>query len=366
MKKSILIVSRSFFPLQSPRSFRTTELAKELSRQGHNVTVLTTNNGYDYNEFQGKYNCRIENRLFPKYADKDTSSVSRGILTRIKDRLLYRYLLFPEIELAFLIRSILRNERRFFDQLISIAKPYSVHFGCALALKKNPHITDCWIADCGDPFTGSENGKKIYPFYWRWLERWMFARTKFLAIPVESARKAYPLKFQNKIRIIPQGFDFQDVETFIGTISNDVPTFAYAGAFYNKLRDPSSFLDELVMLNCSFKFIVYTSTTSLLEPYRNLLGDKLEIRKPISRKELLYELSKLDFLVNFENITDEMVPSKIIDYHLTGRPVLNVKPNNLDKKYQSFLKGDYSDQFALAGIENYKIENVAKAFASLC
>src|SRR5690606_8098316 len=38
--KNILILSRTFYPENSPRSFRTTELAKELARQEHGVTVL--------------------------------------------------------------------------------------------------------------------------------------------------------------------------------------------------------------------------------------------------------------------------------------------------------------------------------------
>ena len=40
-KKKVLIVSRSFHPENSPRSFRTTELVKELCRQGHDVTLYT-------------------------------------------------------------------------------------------------------------------------------------------------------------------------------------------------------------------------------------------------------------------------------------------------------------------------------------
>ena len=43
-KKKILIVGRTFFPEQSPRSFRTTELAIELAKQGHEVHVLLPNN----------------------------------------------------------------------------------------------------------------------------------------------------------------------------------------------------------------------------------------------------------------------------------------------------------------------------------
>ena len=39
--KKILIISKAFYPNISPRSFRATELAKEFSRQGHDVTVIT-------------------------------------------------------------------------------------------------------------------------------------------------------------------------------------------------------------------------------------------------------------------------------------------------------------------------------------
>ena len=40
-KKRILIISSAFYPFNSPRSFRTTELAKEFARRGHQVKVIT-------------------------------------------------------------------------------------------------------------------------------------------------------------------------------------------------------------------------------------------------------------------------------------------------------------------------------------
>ena len=42
--KTILVVSSAFYPENSPRSFRTTELVKELARQGHQVTLYTLKN----------------------------------------------------------------------------------------------------------------------------------------------------------------------------------------------------------------------------------------------------------------------------------------------------------------------------------
>ena len=48
MPKKILIVTRLFHPEITPRAFRAYELAKEFSRQGHDVTVLTTEREFDY------------------------------------------------------------------------------------------------------------------------------------------------------------------------------------------------------------------------------------------------------------------------------------------------------------------------------
>lgn len=46
--KKILIISRTFYPENSPRSFRTTELAKELARQGNNLLILGFKNKTNY------------------------------------------------------------------------------------------------------------------------------------------------------------------------------------------------------------------------------------------------------------------------------------------------------------------------------
>jgi hypothetical protein len=40
LKKKLLIVTHGFYPEQSPRSFRATELAKEFCRQGHQVSII--------------------------------------------------------------------------------------------------------------------------------------------------------------------------------------------------------------------------------------------------------------------------------------------------------------------------------------
>ena len=55
MPKRILIVTRFFHPDITPRAFRAYELAKEFSRQGHDVTVLTTKREFDYSYIEQRF-----------------------------------------------------------------------------------------------------------------------------------------------------------------------------------------------------------------------------------------------------------------------------------------------------------------------
>jgi hypothetical protein len=112
-----------------------------------------------------------------------------------------------------------------------------------------------------------------------------------------------------------------------------------------------------------FKFIFYTENQNLVLPYKLLLKDKLEIRHYIPRIDLLKELSTMDFLVNIAYDPVHQAPSKLIDYYITGRPILSSLTNEFDTAVvDSFLKGDYSKNYVFDSIEKFRIENVATQF----
>jgi len=84
-KKKILIVSGEFYPLNTPRSFRTTELAKEFARQGHEVTVLTPKDPKHTN-FEKKYRLSITG--LGKPSSKPIELKGRGIALLFRRALL--------------------------------------------------------------------------------------------------------------------------------------------------------------------------------------------------------------------------------------------------------------------------------------
>ena len=124
-------------------------------------------------------------------------------------------------------------------------------------------------------------------------------------------------------------------------------------------------LNFLSECNIRFKFVVYTAQAGILQPYKENLGDKLTIREYIPRGELLVVLAGMDFLLNFDNNTHTQLPSKLIDYAITGRPVLNISSDTDFSLLIEFFNGNYSRKIDLAPAEDYDIRVVADRFLEL-
>lgn len=361
----ILIVSAAFYPQNSPRANRATELAKEFARLGHDVVVLTEFKDADYNRIAKEFNISLKDIGKRRWKSPDFGNSKFGfLLTRALSRLGSLSIEYPDIELVLKLKKALKRENGY-DLMISSAVPYPVHWGIAASRKLNHRIAKTWVADCGDPYMGCETDSfKKWPHF-KYVEKWFMRKADYISIPVESARSGYYDEFQGKIKIIPQGFKFDVIKGSDRPVRNDIPTFAYAGGFIPNIRDPRPFLDYLSKLENDFKFIVYTNTPGLLASYNLKLNGRLEVREYIPRKNLLEVLRRMDFLVNFDNNTGVQLPSKLIDYSLTDRPVLNIKAEIEPEIIGKFLNSDYSGKLKLGNIQKYNIENVVKQFLAL-
>jgi hypothetical protein len=364
MPQKILVISKFFFPDNNPRSFRVTELVEELARTGHNVTVLIPRRKEFHDAFQKEYNVKIEDLGFHFFYNTNLPVFKKMILKPLIQTGIADKLNFPDVLYYFKTKKLLKNYSNY-DLLISIAIPHSIHWGVADALIKKPDITKKWIADCGDPFMGNPLFKRAT--FLEKYERNFCNRADFIAIPVTDAVDAYYPEYRNKIKVIPHGFNFEKDKQYISKYTpNSIPTFAYAGAFYKDRRDPRELLEFLISLDLEYKFIIYLSSSDFLSPYIKKSAGRIEIKTCIPRSNLLNELSKMDFLINFNYISSVQSPSKLIDYYLTGRPVLSINNNSAELDIiKEFLNGNYKQKHIFQDMCRYDIKNVTQQFLAL-
>lgn len=359
----ILIISKFTWPHQSPRAFRTAELSEELARLGHDVTVFSVSESADYAAYKHKTQVEVRPIVMRFPTNKGGVEYRNNVLDKAMYHCLNKLTDYPSIEFKWRVTELLKKEKDI-DLLITIAVPHEIHFGAAVARKKSPStFPKCWIADCGDPFMFNPYMK---PFFWFAREEKRWCRLcDYITVPTEQSVNGYYPEFRKKINVIPQGFDF-DNSKIAEYQPNKIPTFAYAGRFYPGLRDPYQFLDYLLTLNTDFCCIFFIAS-DLPQKYKDTLGEKLIVNKNWKRKDIIYELSKMDFLINIPNKgTTVQVPSKLIDYALAKRPVLSVETDFAQQQqFHDFLQGNYTQQMVLPDLSKYDIKNVAQQFLSL-
>jgi hypothetical protein len=367
MNYKILIITHGFYPEQTPRSFRATQLAQELIRQGHSVTVIAPeaegrinfleNNGITFKSL-GELKWQIFN--FKKFG------LIGKLYNKLINRLLPLFFEYPMMEIFFKVRKAIKSDLNRYDLLISVAMPYPIHWGVASAWKQDKGIARKWIADCGDPYCFHENDTFNPPYYFWLIEKWFMRKTDFISVPTEASKNGYFPEFRDKMIVIPQGFKFDDIK-MPETLNDGILRFGYGGSFIKNRRDPSELLDFLTSISHDYKyeFHIYTNQTSFIQPFANR-DSRIVLHKPINREDLLKEYAKMNFLVNFSNKGTTQTPSKLIDYIILDKPVLNIDTGNLKTEIVfQFLKKNFENSLKFSQIEQYRIENVAKKFLSL-
>lgn len=368
--KKILIVGNTFFPVQSPRSFRTTELAKEFARQGHKVDVLLPQ------EMQNQIETSFTNDVGINFIYfgpltwrpfKRSSNKWIGDWPRKFGRLLFLLFEYPNIEIYFKLPQALKILKGY-DLMVSIAVPHENHWAVAKVRSKSHPIAKTWVADCGDPFMSNILETIAPPFYFGKLENSFLSKADIVAVPTENSIAAYNKEYHTKFRVIPQGFNFNEVNTVDVKPNHLVPTFAYAGSVSpTGIRSLHKVIAVLKTLDKPFVLHVYGGNakavlTDFIKGYEN----QIILHNGIPRQELLYKLSEMDFLLNLDNGTHLNTPSKLIDYALAKRPILNINPITPEsEKLAKFLDGNYDEAVIVKDLNNYNIINVATKFLNL-
>lgn len=162
----------------------------------------------------------------------------------------------------------------------------------------------------------------------------------------DFTRKLFPIEFPNLIHHKTSPTPLSD------SIISEPLSFAFIGYLYEDIRNPLYMLDFFVKLNQDINFKLYIiggGCEEILKKYKQILGDNLQIIAHVNSTEAYAVMNSTSFLINLGNSIYNMVPSKIIDYISTGKPILNFTKIKNCPTLQYMVK--YENSFSLLDYE---------------
>lgn len=136
----------------------------------------------------------------------------------------------------------------------------------------------------------------------------------------------------------------------------------YSGSFYSKVRNPEFMFKVLSKVAELYDFTLHIygpKACEIDEKYKAILGDKLIIHGRVSKQEINQAIERSSILINIGNTVDNQLPSKVLEYIGTGKPIINFYSIDNDTS-NSYLKL-YPNSLLIKNDENetmYKVSEI--------
>ena len=363
---NVLFFTYCYPPLKYPRSIQISRLVKY---SAHQITVVC---GDDRSSVKDQ---TITGKFFKnpheiiRYQRKEYSS---RFLRRLINRIAYPFS-FPDIYRSWAIkaaRKVLDTERLHgADVLVTFGNPMSDHLA-GLEIKKVfgikwvAHFSDPW-AD--NPFHVSDSLRiKIDKHY----ERHVVATADMLIFTSRQTRdlvmKKYPDSWNEKARVLPHAYD---PDLYSGALKNDnALIIRHLGNLFPP-RFPDKMIEGLCLLHernpAALEGIRIELIGSIGKSVRlNLLMKKLPdglvmMKEPVKYIESLQLMVESDLLLVIDAPFDTSVflPSKLVDYVGSGKPIFAITPPGASADLVSRYGGIVVDPINPEGIAD-KFEEV--------
>ena len=219
------------------------------------------------------------------------------------------------------------------DGIISVSGD-TVFTHLAAKMYKHGHPTTKWITFFTDPYTYQDmmfypalfNKKKNREKRYQ-IEKDIYNSADYNILTEELYGTVLNEFEQPEKKTICFKYVLDDIRTIITpkTEGKDIDTIKlmYAGAFYKKIRNPEPVMAIMQKVD-NIQFDMYVTSfecNDILEQYKSKHINILEgVPANEYKRKICYEY---DILVNVGNDCEYQVPSKMLEYISTGRPILN-------------------------------------------
>jgi len=379
----ILIVCYSYFPALTPRAFRWTAVAEALVARGHDVHVvcnketgterLETINGVMVYRVGANLRETLRSwlgRSSPtRAASVATGASGRSLLTTVRVfivrmiKWIYDHsvqkILWPDFACFWYFPAVacankLQQEGKF-DAVVSASLPFTGH-RVGLELKKRYGMR--WIVDIGDPFSFMSetpvNNHRLYGRLNYRTESEVLHYADSFAVTTDGTKieylRCFPDLALNKISVVPPLFvapaDVDQLAPFFTNLNKT--RLVFAGTLYSKIRNPAALLELFSALlkssvgeNLELHFFgVVNDCEPYFEKYRALIGVQIFLHGLVPRASAVRAMKDATVLVNLGNSTYYQLPSKVVEYAMLGKPVLNITKRPSDSSQNFFLDID--------------------------
>ncbi len=381
-RKSVVIVTFSYWPVANARALRWTSLAEAWAQAGLAVCVVCawqkgrpaeeTVNGVQIHRvglapIEKLRGLLASQRTEPAVRGDEPPSGARAPGARILaaivrlGRGLWREIYWPDTTCLWYLPA-----RRKVSELVAAARPdalvsvsptftaVAVGYRALRRAATRPR----WLVDLGDPFSFLEEAPPNNPRLYRRLnyrfERSCLHAADAVAVTNPATRERYAELFPEsagKLAVIPPLLSLSDLPA--PSVADDRIRLVFLGTLYRSIRRPDFLLALLAALRAAplgprLELHIFGDASecrSSIDRHAPLLGRLLFLHGTVPRPRALQALADASVLVNLGNVTSYQLPSKLVEYAATGKPILNIAASASDSS-TAFLAG-YPKQLTL-------------------
>ena len=355
----ILVICYCYPPDPGPRAYRWSAIARHWAAAGHEVHVISarkggaptreTLDGVEVHRVGGAISENVRIRLERLRGGGGTAEPSdEGIgstgfsgwarwLKLLHDAT-WQKIYWPESACLWYFpaaRKALELARRIaFDNLISVSTPFTGHLVGKRVKGVFPDLH--WLVDIGDPFSFGEppfNNERLHAARNLRSERALFASADAISVTVRSCAEEYARRFPEsaaKIAVIPPLYSAPAPAPEPEEKRGGKARLVFTGSLYAAIRNPGCVLEIMAHIlpdRPNFELHFYgrvNDCAGIFEAHRAKLGGQLFVHGPVPRDEAQAAVAGAHALINIGNATRFQLPSKLVDYAASGKPIVNL------------------------------------------
>lgn len=381
----LVIITHGYAPALNARAFRWTALAEHWAAAGHDVEVVTVRSG-GLPRIEMLNGVRVHRvgiyleklgvaarQSWHSAATSSTSdspanisSVRRGLMRlakRIHD-LTWKKVYWPDYAAPWVPSALIATRRIISSSrptaVISVSLPFSSHLAAHFAGVFRSRIP--WIVDVGDPFSFATatpvNNHGLYRGANFRAEAAVVRKSDAITVTTKATARAYASEFGHgdKITVIPPLLSIgpATAQQSAHTAANR-RRLVYIGTLNRSIRNPDRLLALFgAMLQSGLAQDVHMDffgeTGDCAQSFEDMSAElkaRVHVHGLVPRQRAIDAMQTALAVINIGNATTLQLPSKLVEYVASGRPIINLAAGTRDSSAQ-FLEG-VSNVLTLSG-----------------